>query len=106
MQAKLKPGDTFDHEYDGTTYRIRVMSVDDEIQLSEETAKLEKRAKDEQDATYYYKAWRLIVSRLVVGWDRAQPIEEIGKYITKHDTGELAQACIRGNAVTDDEAKN
>ena len=106
MQSKLKPGDTFTHELDGTRYKIKVMSVADEIQLSESAAELEQKAQETKDATHYYRSWLLIVETLVADWDRDEPVGDIANLITRETAGDLAGACLRGNSVSEDEAKN
>ncbi|UCF47981.1 MAG: hypothetical protein JSU89_12550 [Myxococcales bacterium] len=102
MQAKLKPGDTFKKEVGGITYEIAVMSVgeviDAEQQLSDAT--------DEQTVIAHYKAWLSIATQFVKGWDHKRPIEEMRYVLDRDGLGDLLNAILAGNSLSEDDAKN
>lgn len=102
MQTKLRPGDTFAHELDGTTYMVRVLSVGDQMEIDERLTALEEVKNNRE----HLQGWLDIVQKHVVGWDRDEPIDELRYHVDAETLSDLLGAVLSGNQVSEDERKN
>ena len=102
MQNKLKPGDTFTKQLDGTTYAIRVLSADQSIEAYE----ARDRAAETKNNATLVRALIDTIRQHVDNWDRAEKLDEVGSLLTEDDIIALWYAVLAGNRPDEEELKN